>query len=87
MSFPLTALILAFNVHLSTVICLQVVILIHCATMVEIPFTLFLAYLQLCDFGFARAMSANTVVLRSIKGIYFSSSLVAEILTNNFHVL
>jgi len=55
--------------------------------MVEIPFTLFLAYLQLCDFGFARAMSANTVVLRSIKGIYFSSSLVAEILTNNFHVL
>jgi hypothetical protein len=30
--------------------------------------------LQLCDFGFARAMSANTVVLRSIKGIYFPSS-------------
>ena len=26
---------------------------------------------QLCDFGFARVMSANTVVLRSIKGILF----------------
>jgi hypothetical protein len=42
--------------------------------MVEIPFMLFLPYLQLSDFGFARAMSAKTVVSRSIEGIYISSS-------------
>lgn len=34
--------------------------------------TLLMLYLpQLCDFGFARAMSTNTVVLRSIKGKFF----------------
>ncbi|RLN34052.1 serine/threonine-protein kinase TIO-like isoform X2 [Panicum miliaceum] len=34
----------------------------------------------LCDFGFARAMSANTVVLRSIKGtpLYMAPELVRE---------
>jgi hypothetical protein len=53
---------------------LDVAIPIHYATMVEIPFMLFLPYLQLSDFGFARAMSAKTVVSRSIKGIYVSSS-------------
>ncbi|KAF5178747.1 Serine/threonine-protein kinase [Thalictrum thalictroides] len=36
--------------------------------------------LQLCDFGFARAMSTNTVVLRSIKGtpLYMAPELVRE---------
>ncbi|XP_072974652.1 serine/threonine-protein kinase TIO isoform X1 [Typha angustifolia] len=35
---------------------------------------------KLCDFGFARAMSANTVVLRSIKGtpLYMAPELVRE---------
>ncbi|KAK3004965.1 hypothetical protein RJ639_018407 [Escallonia herrerae] len=35
---------------------------------------------QLCDFGFARAMSTNTVVLRSIKGtpLYMAPELVRE---------
>ncbi|KAJ3693415.1 hypothetical protein LUZ60_008895 [Juncus effusus] len=35
---------------------------------------------KLCDFGFARAMSANTVVLRSIKGtpLYMAPELVQE---------
>jgi hypothetical protein len=51
-----------------------VVIINQYTTMFGITIVFFLAYLQLCDFGFARAMSANTVVLRSIKGIYFSSS-------------
>lgn len=35
-----------------------------------------LLLLQLCDFGFARAMSTNTVVLRSIKGQNDSGSTV-----------
>lgn len=36
--------------------------------------------IKLCDFGFARAMSANTVVLTSIKGtpLYMSPELVKE---------
>ncbi|XP_074572486.1 serine/threonine-protein kinase TIO isoform X2 [Curcuma longa] len=36
--------------------------------------------IKLCDFGFARAMSANTVVLRSIKGtpLYMAPELVRE---------
>ncbi|KAJ4775661.1 serine/threonine protein kinase 2 [Rhynchospora pubera] len=35
---------------------------------------------KLCDFGFARAMSVNTVVLRSIKGtpLYMAPELVQE---------
>jgi fused-like protein len=35
---------------------------------------------KLCDFGFARAMSTNTVVLRSIKGtpLYMAPELVKE---------
>ena len=36
--------------------------------------------IKLCDFGFARAMSTNTVVLTSIKGtpLYMSPELVKE---------
>jgi len=36
--------------------------------------------IKLCDFGFARAMSNNTVVLTSIKGtpLYMSPELVQE---------
>jgi fused-like protein len=35
---------------------------------------------KLCDFGFARAMSINTLVLTSIKGtpLYMSPELVEE---------
>jgi fused-like protein len=35
---------------------------------------------KLCDFGFARAMSTNTIVLTSIKGtpLYMSPELVKE---------
>ncbi|KAK4758063.1 hypothetical protein SAY87_019364 [Trapa incisa] len=38
------------------------------------------AIVKLCDFGFARAMSMNTVVLRSIKGtpLYMAPELVRE---------
>ena len=32
--------------------------------------------LKLCDFGFARSMSTNTIVLTSIKGEYVNNSLV-----------
>ncbi|XP_021761636.1 serine/threonine-protein kinase ATG1-like [Chenopodium quinoa] len=37
-------------------------------------------FLLLCDFGFARVMSMNTVVLRSIKGtpLYMAPELVRE---------
>ncbi|RLN35666.1 serine/threonine-protein kinase TIO-like isoform X2 [Panicum miliaceum] len=40
---------------------------------------------KLCDFGFARVMSANTVVLRSIKGtpLYMAPELVREQLYNH----
>ncbi|KAG2632043.1 hypothetical protein PVAP13_2NG058746 [Panicum virgatum] len=40
---------------------------------------------KLCDFGFARLMSANTVVLRSIKGtpLYMAPELVREQLYNH----
>jgi fused-like protein len=40
---------------------------------------------KLCDFGFARAMSSNTVVLTSIKGtpLYMSPELVQEQPYNN----
>jgi serine/threonine protein kinase len=36
--------------------------------------------IKLCDFGFARAMSSNTIVLTSIKGtpLYMSPELVKE---------
>lgn len=36
--------------------------------------------IKLCDFGFARAMSTNTIVLTSIKGtpLYMSPELVKE---------
>ena len=36
--------------------------------------------MKLCDFGFARAMSNNTIVLTSIKGtpLYMSPELVKE---------
>jgi fused-like protein len=36
---------------------------------------------KLCDFGFARAMSNNTVVLTSIKGtpLYMAPELVQEL--------
>jgi hypothetical protein len=66
------ALIHAFNVRLSAVVYVFKLRFLS-ITLQWLKFHLFLAYLQLCDFGFARAMSANTVVLRSIKGIYFSS--------------
>jgi fused-like protein len=35
---------------------------------------------MLCDFGFARAMSLNTVVLTSIKGtpLYMSPEIIRE---------
>jgi hypothetical protein len=49
----------------------------------EFRLSLFLLYSQLCDFGFARAMSANTVVLRSIKGT-FHLRLLAYFLTKSF---
>ncbi|KAF6164163.1 hypothetical protein GIB67_010133 [Kingdonia uniflora] len=52
-----------------------------CIVKVGFPsFTFFCPKCFLCDFGFARAMSANTVVLRSIKGtpLYMAPELVRE---------
>jgi fused-like protein len=47
----------------------------------------FFGLLQLCDFGFARAMSTNTVVLRSIKGKVwcFTTSEVPSYPTLHLH--
>ncbi|XP_061355509.1 serine/threonine-protein kinase TIO-like [Gastrolobium bilobum] len=50
-------------------------VLIACCSRIS-PLSIFM----LCDFGFARAMSTNTVVLRSIKGtpLYMAPELVRE---------
>lgn len=54
--------------------------LVPCLTMERFVYTLVFPCPQLCDFGFARAMSCNTMVLTSIKGtpLYMAPELVQE---------